>query len=109
MSVRTITIKLKQFHGSSMIYKHLYPGKSPLLMSEGIKYVRDSLNAFWLLDSLLIYQSHKALRDVKFQVWELNQSQKDLTWNLSCRSDTGTKPLISESIIDGTVILPSEY
>ena len=123
MNAKTITKKLRQFHGTSMYHKHLYPGKSPLLMTDGIKFVRDTLDAFLLMDSLLIYQSHKALRDVKFQIWELKQSPKDMTWNLSCRSDVGTKPLISQSIefsdfplnfikiwiIDGVVILPSEY
>jgi hypothetical protein len=49
--------------------------------------------------------------------------RKDLTWRLTCREDTGNKPLISQSIefsdfpleyikiwvIDKVALLPSEY
>jgi hypothetical protein len=79
--------------------------------------------AYWLFDAILSYQCEKALKNVNFQVWELKQMRKDLTWRLTCREDTGNKPLISQSIefsdfpleyikiwvIDKVALLPSEY
>lgn len=122
METKTIEKELRQFHGTEEYHKHLYPGKSPLVLTDGCKYIRDELNAYWLFDSILIYQNHKALRDVNFQIWELKQLKKDFTWLLTCREDTGKRPLISQAIefsdfpidyikiwvIDKVALLPSE-
>jgi hypothetical protein len=123
METKTITKELSQFHGTAEYHKHLFPGKSPLLLTDGCKYVRDELQSFWLFDAILTYQNHKALRDINFQIWELKQLKKDFTWLLTCREDTGKRPLISQSIefsdfplecikiwlIDKVALLPSEY
>jgi hypothetical protein len=123
METRTINKELSQFHGTAEYHKHLFPGKSPLLLTDGCKYVRDACNAHWLFDSILSYQCEKVLRDLNFQIWELKQLKKDFTWVLTCREDTGRRPLISQSIefsdfsldyikiwvIDKVALLPSEY
>jgi hypothetical protein len=123
METRTITKELSQFHGIAEYHKHLFPGKSPLLLTDGCKYVRDACNAYWLFDAILSYQCEKILRNVNFQIWELKQLKKDFTWLLTCREDTGRRPLISQSIefsdfpldyiriwvIDKIALLPSEY
>ena len=123
METRTITKELSQFHGTAEYHKHLFPGKSPLLLTDGCKYVRDACNAYWLFDAILSYQCEKILRNVNFQIWELKQLKKDFTWLLTCREDTGRRPLISQSIefsdfpldyiriwvIDKIALLPSEY
>jgi hypothetical protein len=123
METNTITKELSQFHGTAEYHKHLFPGKSPLLLTDGCKYVRDACNAYWLFDAILSYQCEKVLRDVNFQIWELKQLKKDFTWVLTCREDTGKRPLISQSIefsdfpldyiriwvIDKVALLPSEY
>ena len=81
------------------------------------------MNAYWLLDAILSYQDEKVLRDVKFQIWELRQQRKDLSWLLTCREDSDKKPLIAQVIefsdfpiseikiwvIDKVALLPSEY
>lgn len=123
METRTIERNLKQFHGTEEYHKHLFPGKSPILLTDGCKYVRDDLESNWLFDAILTYQDHKALRGVNFQIWELKHLLKDFTWLLTCREDTGKKALISQSIefsdfpidnikiwvVDKVAILPSEY
>jgi hypothetical protein len=55
METRTIERNLSQFHGTEEYHKHLYPGKSPLLLTDGCKYVRDDLQANWLFDAILSY------------------------------------------------------
>ena len=123
MEAISIRKELKEFHGTSEYHKHLFPGKSPIILTDGCKYVRDVCKAYWLFDAMLSYQCDKILRGVNFQVWELKQLRKDLTWQLTCRADTGKKPLISQSIefsdfpldyikiwvIDKVALLPSEY
>jgi hypothetical protein len=114
---------LKEFHGTRSYKKHLFPGKSPILITDGCDFVREQMNAYWLLDAILSYQDEKVLRDVKFQIWELRQQRKDLSWLLTCREDSDKKPLIAQVIefsdfpiseikiwvIDKVALLPSEY
>ena len=123
--METIAIKdeLKQFRGTTEYHKHLFPGKSPILLTDGCKYIRDECKAYWLFDAILSYQCDKILQGINFQIWELNRLKLDLTWQLTCREDTGKKPLIRQSIeysdfpldyvkiwvIDKVALLPSEY
>ena len=123
--METIAIKneIKQFRGTTEYHKHLFPGKSPILLTDGCKYIRDSCKAYWLFDAILSYQCDKILQGINFQIWELNRLKLDLTWQLTCREDTGKKPLIRQSIeysdfpmdyvkiwvIDKIALLPSEY
>ena len=123
MEAIAIKDELKQFHGTTEYHKHLFPGKSPILLTDGCKYIRDACKAYWLFDAILSYQCEKILRGINFQVWELKQLKLDLTWQLTCREDTGKKPLIRQSIqysdfpldyvkiwvIDKVALLPSEY
>lgn len=119
----SIRLKLKQFHGTSMYHKHLFPGKSPILLTDGCKYVRDACKAYWLFDAILSYQCEKILRGINFQVWEFRRLKKDLSWQLTCREDIGGKSIIIQNIefsdfpldyikiwvIDKVALLPSEY
>ena len=123
MTDTDIRNELKQFHGTQEYHKHLFPGKSPILLTDGCKFIRDECKAYWLFDAILSYQASIELKGVNFQVWELKQLRKNLTWLLTCREDTGKKPLISQSIeysdfpidyikiwvIDKVALLPSEY
>jgi hypothetical protein len=123
MNTLTISRKLSQFHGTAEYHKHLFPGRPALLITDGCKYVRDCLNANWLFDALLSYQAYLFQLKVSFQVWELIQLKRDLSWQLTCRSDTGKKPLVIQNIefsdfpleyikiwvIDKVALLPSEY
>ena len=125
MTMNTYEIKraLREFRGTEKYYKHLFPGKSPIILTDGCNFVREHMNAYWLFDAILSYQNEKILRDVNFQIWELRQQRKDLSWLLSCRSDSDKKPLITQVIefsdfkieeikiwlIGNVALLPSEY
>ena len=123
MEAIEIREELKQFQGTTEYHKHLFPGKSPIILTDGCTFIRDECKAYWLFDAILSYQCEKVLKGVNFQVWELKQLKKDLSWQLTCREDTGKKPLITQSIkfsdfpldyikiwvIDNIALLPSEY
>jgi hypothetical protein len=123
MEAITIREELKYFRGSSMYHKHLFPGKSPILLTDGCKFVRDTCKAYWLFDAILSYQADKILKGVNFQIWELKHLRVDLSWQLICKADKDEKPLIRQSIkfsdfpidyikiwvIDNVALLPSEY
>lgn len=123
MTETAIRRELKKYHGTSEYHKHLFPGRPPILITDGCRFIRDTCNAYWLFDAILIYQGSKALKSVVFQVWELRRLKKDLSWQLTCREDTGRRPLIIQNIefsdfpleyikiwvIDRVALLPSEY
>lgn len=123
MDAIKIQSELKYFRGTTIYYKHLFPGKSPLIITEGCNYVREQCQAYWLFDAILSYQSDIRLCGVGFQVWTLEEQQKDLTWLLTCREDKGKPPIIKQVIeysdfplekitiwvIDKIALLPSEY
>jgi hypothetical protein len=112
---------LRQFTGTKRYWKHLYPSHSPLLLSDGCRYVRDELECHWLFDNILIYQNDKRLKGVNFQTWEMRQTRKDLSWILTCK-DSNLNFLIKQVIefsdfpldyiklyvISGVALLPSE-
>jgi hypothetical protein len=114
---------LKEFHGTEAYHKHLFPGKSPILLTDGCNFIREECKAWWLFDAILSYQCEKILRNVKFQIWILRRLKKDLFWELTCREDSGKKPLITQTlefsdfpidevriwVIDKVCLLPSEY
>ena len=123
MNTTDVQTDLEQFIGTSTYHKHLFPGKSPILLTEGCKYVRDNFNAYWLFDAILSYQDDPKLKTVNFQIWEFKQQRKDLTWLLTCKEDSNKKPLISQTIeysdfpadhiriwvIGSVALLPTEY
>lgn len=123
MEAIEIQEELKQFHGTEEYHKHLFPGRSPILLTDGCKFIREECNAYWLFDAILSYQPSLERKGINFQVWELKQLRKDLTWQLTCREDKGKKPVIIQAIeysdfpldyikiwvIDKVALLPSEY
>ena len=123
MNAYEIRRALREFRGTEKYYKHLFPGKSPILLTDGCNFIRERMNAFLIFDAILSYQCEKILIHVNFQIWELRQSKKDLSWLLTCREDSDKKPLITQTIefsdfpipeikiwvIDKVALLPSEY
>lgn len=114
---------LKEFRGTSRYHKHLFPGKPAILITDGCNYIREVCQAYWLFDAILIYQQDPVLRNINFQIWELQQDKKDLSWSLSCKADGNLPELIHQRIefsdfplerikiwvIDRIALLPSEY
>ncbi len=122
MNTYEIKRALRQFTGTESYHKHLFPGKSPILLTDGCDFIRNECKAWWLFDAILSYQCEKILRNVNFQIIELRQNMKDLSWLLTIHEDSNLKPLISQRIefsdfpldylklyvIQGIVLLPSE-
>jgi hypothetical protein len=123
MTTYEIKRALRQFTGTERYHKHLFPGKSGILLTDGCDFIRTHCNAHWLFDCILSYNSEKVLKNINWQCWELRQSKKDLSWLLTCREDSDKKPLITQTIefsdfpiegikiwlIDKVALLPSEY
>ena len=123
MNAQQIQADLAYFKGTTIYYKHIFPGKSPIIITEGCNYVREKCHAYWLFDAILSYQDDKRLKDVGFQIWELKLQEKDLTWLLTCREDKGKPAIIKQEIpysdfplqkitiwvIDNVALLPTEY
>lgn len=104
MDTKIITKRLRRFNHSSIFIPHLYPGKSPLLISSGIKYVRDSLEGFCLIDTILCFQCDRGIGKIFFQKWIFKQQTNDLTWILQCYDNE--KLIVSKKIEVSKFLVP---
>jgi len=121
MDIKIITKRLRRFNHCSKYIPHLYPGKSPLLISTGIKYVRDSLDGFLLVDTILCLQSDRDINKIFYQKFIFKQQAQDFTWILQCYDNE--KLIVSKKIeyskfplpkieiwlINKNLLLPGEY
>ena len=108
--------KLFQFHGTENYYSHFLG----LLYTDGIKYLADEAQAYWLIDAIASYQPE--LKGIPFQLWEL-EVEKDQSCCLTAREDLGKPALIEQAIAytdfplekiklyccDNVLMLPGEY
>ncbi len=61
---------LAQFTGSERFYRHAMV--RDVIYSEGVRYVADTVRAYWLIDEIAFAQKHAPkLRNEEFQNWEL--------------------------------------
>ncbi|WGV29143.1 DUF6876 family protein [Halotia branconii] len=114
-----IVADLEQFTGSSVVYRHWL---GVLRYTEGVKYLAESTQCYWLLDAIGSYQgqlqSNPELRD--FQIWHLIVQEKTAT--LICGEDTDKEvlrqqikytdfplPEIKLYLAQKVLMLPSEY
>jgi hypothetical protein len=107
---------LAQFTGTENYYKYIFG----LKLTDGVKYLAEKGKCFWIMDIIASYQSK--LSKNPFQLWELIVAS-DKSAIITCREDTETKILVKQKIpwtdfemtnikiyvIDGVVLLPSEY
>jgi hypothetical protein len=114
-----IATELKQFTGSSIFYKHWLG----LKYTEGIKYLADKTNCYWLLDAIFSHQTKKLLCDQnlrEFQIWYLRVENN--SGILICEWDTNQEVLRQEIeytdfplshiklyLVETILMLPSEY
>lgn len=105
---------LQQFTGTENWYKHAFGGS----YTDGVKYLAENAGAYWLLDAIFSYA-----RKEPFQVWNLTLSPcggSDAV--LTMKEDSGAPEVVKQLIeytdfpfnvelwlIDGVLILPSEY
>lgn len=105
---------LDQFTGTEQYHQHWM---RQIVYTDGVKYMADAGGAYWLIDVVASYQ-----RKEPFQIWELKVKP-----NKSCvvtmREDTGEPAKVRQEIphtdfplesiklylIDGVLLLPSEY
>ena len=106
-------MNLEQFTGSENHYRHFFGG----VYTDGVKYVADEARAYWLLNAIFSYRHEEP-----FQIWELKVT-KEHTATLTMCEDSGLpekvrqdfdvtdfpEPGIKFYLIDGILLLPSEY
>ena len=101
-----------------------------LHFTDGVKYLADRAGAYWLIDAVMSWQAEKKVKHVPFQLWTLKVLRSELGKNknepmaiLEMNEDTG-EPIIARQkieytdfpmgeiklyLIDGVLLLPSEY
>lgn len=86
--------------------------------TDGVKLMWENCKAYWLLDLISSYK-----RKEPFQIWTLKVNPKNSTAVVTMKEDTNTPILVKQEIkytdfpldkmelwlIDGVLILPSEY
>jgi len=104
---------LAQFYGTCQWWKN---AALNFTYTDGIKYLWESCESYWLLTAISSYK-----RTEPFQVWTL--TVKDRIATLTMKEDKNLPVLVKQEIpytdfpldeiqvwlIDGTLILPSEY
>lgn len=109
--------ELEKFIGSEQYFKS---GLGGLKLTEGINYLRNKVNCYWLIDIVESYQNK--LKDIPFQLWRI-EVKEDKSAVVTCKEDIGQPNLVEQKIeytdfplkefefycIDKVVLLKSEY
>ncbi|MBI9016289.1 MAG: hypothetical protein JEZ07_03400 [Phycisphaerae bacterium] len=115
LSKKAIENGLVQFTGTEQYYKNEVLG--PMVYTDGVKYLHESADCYWLLVTISSYR-----RTEPFQLWEL-KVQENRSAILTMKEDSGEPYLVNQKIpftdfpldeikfylIDGVLLLPSEY
>lgn len=123
MEAYKIRNALKHFRGTTEYNKHLYPGHSPIYLTDGCMFLREECNAYWLFDQILKAQSIPKVKAASFQKWFFAQVKGDLSWKLTCTNTDDNRVIWSRKLdffdfplqrieiwlIDKVALLPSEY
>ncbi|WP_017654843.1 DUF6876 family protein [Fortiea contorta] len=114
---------LAHFTGSSTNFKHW---SKKLLYTEGIQFVAEEAQAYWLIDAIASYQTNELLSKhpelKEFQLWQL-EVNTDKTAVLTCGVDSDCHPDVVQNIeftdfplqqiklyvCQTVLMLPSEY
>ena len=110
---------LEQFTGTKHWYKH----PAGFTYTDGVKYLVDEAEAYWLLDAIASHQREVMKTDAaEFQIWELKVNS-DKSCVLTCKGDGDWPERVHQTIeytdfpldyvklwlTDNVLILPSEY
>lgn len=110
--------ELAFFTGSEEFYK-AYP---KVLITEGVKFLADRAECYWIIDLIFSYQSIKKIKDEAFQVYDLKVNLEEKSAIMVCTD--GNENILYEQRIPFTtfpiesiklyftnevVLLPSEY
>jgi hypothetical protein len=113
---------LAQFTGTTQWYKHWL---KRFVYTDGVKYLADEGQAYWLIDAIASHQTKQLLSDPmlkEFQIWTLKVNLEDRTAKLICERDTDDVVLTQEIdytdfplaeiklyLAEGVLMLTSEY
>lgn len=84
---------LDQFSGT----EHYYRNFTGLIYTDGVKFLADRGNAYWLIDAIGSHQINPKLRKGRLgdlQFWKLEV--KDNKAVLTCRADTDVPPAVTQ-------------
>ena len=114
-----INTELNQFYGSATLYKHWLG----LNYTEGMQYLAEEANCYWLLDAIASRQTNQFLSNLKlreFQIWNLQVQNNSGV--LICEWDTNQEVLRQEIeytdfplshiklyLVEKVLMLPNEY
>ncbi len=111
---------LDQFIGSKTFYRHATVRK--VIFTEGVKYVADTVGAYWLIDEIAAAQKHASkVRDENFQKWELivsnggsavlicEDGNKHMFYGRRISCTDFPEPGIIFCFCNNMLLLPSEY
>jgi hypothetical protein len=114
-----IATDLKQFTGSTTLYKHWLG----LKYTNGIKYLAEETNCYWLIDAIFSHQTKQFLSNQnlrEFQIWQLRVENN--SGILICEWDSDREVLRQEIqytdfslnhiklyLVETVLMLPSEY
>lgn len=110
--------QLDAFSGSLERYRHW---TRRLIYTPGVEYLATAAEAFWLIDAVASHQHDPRLKGETFQVWTLRVGA-DRSAELICDDGNGNALLrqtipwtsfpmdtVAIWLIEGTLLLPSEY
>ena len=115
-NVKLTETDLEQFSGTENYYKHWLG----LKYTDGVKYMAEKAGAYWLIDAIASYR-----RKEPFQIWEFTRGEggPEHPHILTMREDSYQPVKVKQEIeysdfpldniklylIDGVLLLPSEY
>ncbi len=109
---------LEQFTGTEQYYKYT----TGLLLTDGVKYLADACDCYWLLDIIVSYQFNRKIACEPFQTYKLTVNQKRNSAKVTI--EDGNENVLKTQIIEYTdfpldeiklwcidkvILLPSEY
>jgi hypothetical protein len=111
--------ELAQFIGTEKYYYHAI---GHFNYTDGIRYLAEKAQCYWLLDLIGSYQLNVKIRKIPFQLWELKVN-KDSSAVATMKEDSDQPVIIKQAIpysdfpinyikfyfIDSVLLLPSEY
>lgn len=112
--------ELKHFYGSDTFYYLPHLGKK-YSYTEGVKYLAENAEAYWLIEYIFLHQNEEALLNEVFQTWKISVTENS---SAILQVEDGNKGVLKKFTIEYTsfpiqqldlwfinnrLLLPSEY
>ena len=83
MSAVELKVALRNFTGTEHYHQHRTEDGKSMLLTDGVKYLAEQAQCYWLLDMVQSYQIRKDIADTLLQVWILKK-HGECDWTLHC-------------------------